>query len=189
MWKILRSYRIPEKIVNAIAAIYSNIKSRVRIGESLSEAFNITTGVLQGDTLALSLFIIVLDCILKQTDPSHGVRTHLLGSDTCLPDLDFADDIVTFDSNETNAGEHLKNIQETAAKVGLEINRDKTKILLVNYELSDQPPKALDKLEIVDDFKYLGAKLLRIMTLSRDVASHGVSFESWKKSGDPPRFH
>ena len=58
-----------------------------------------------------------------------------------------------------NAGEHLKNIQETAAKVGLKINRDKTKILLVNYELNDQPPKALDKLEIVDYFNYLGAKI------------------------------
>ena len=153
MWKILRSYGIPEKIVNAIAAIYSNTKSRVRIGESLSEAFNITTGVLQGDPLAPFLFIIVLDYILKQTDPSHGIKRHLSGLDTCLPDLDFADDIVTFDSSETNAGEHLKNIQETAAKVGRKINRDKTKILLVNYKLSYQPPKALDKLEIVDDFK------------------------------------
>jgi len=52
MWKILRSYGIPMKIVNAIAAIYSNSKSRVRLGESLSEAFCIKTGVLEGDTLA-----------------------------------------------------------------------------------------------------------------------------------------
>ena len=133
MWKILRSYGIPDKIVNAIAVIYSNTKSRVRIGESLSEAFNITTSVLQGDTLAPFIFIFVLDYILKQTEPSHGIKTHLPDFDTCFPDLDFADDIVTFDSNEANAGEHLKNIQETAAKVGLKINRDKTKILLVNY--------------------------------------------------------
>ena len=101
----------------------------------------------------------MLDYILKQTDPSPGIKTHLPGFDTCLPDLDFADDIVTFDPNETSPGKHLKNIQETAAKVGLKIKKDKTKILLVNYELSDQPPKALDKLEIVDDFKYLGAKI------------------------------
>ena len=110
MWKILRRYGIPEKIVNAVAAIYSNTKSRVWIGESLREAFNLTTGALQGDTLASFLFIIVLDYILKQTDSNHGIKTHLPGFDTCLPDLDLADDIVTFDSNETNAGEHLKYI-------------------------------------------------------------------------------
>ena len=157
MWKILRSYGIPTKIVNAIAAIYSNSKSKVRLGESLSEAFCIKTGVLQGDTLAPYLFIIVLDYILKQTDPDHGIKTHLPDSDICLPDLDFADDIVTFDSNEANAGEHVHNIQSAAAAVGLKINRDKTKILLVNCDLSERLPKSLENLEIVDDFKYLGS--------------------------------
>jgi len=94
---------------------------------------------------------------LKQTDPDHGIKTHLPDSDICLPDLDFADDIVTFDSNETNAGEHVHNIQSAAAAVGLKINRDKTKILLVNCDLSERLPKSLENLEIVDDFKYLGS--------------------------------
>ena len=69
MWKILRNYGIPQKIVNAIVIIYTNSKSRVRLGNELSEAFNITTGVLQGDTLAPFLFLIVLDFVMKQTDP------------------------------------------------------------------------------------------------------------------------
>ena len=90
--------------------------------------------------------------------------------------MDFADDIVTFDSNKTNAGEHLKNIQETAAKVGLKINRDKTKMLLVNHEHSDQPPKALDKLEIVDDFKYLGAKIQSVTKIMGKTAIRTISF-------------
>ena len=50
---------------NAIAVIYSSSKGRVSLGEKLSEAFHITTIVLQGDTLAPFLFIIVLDYILK----------------------------------------------------------------------------------------------------------------------------
>ena len=61
MWKILRNYIIPKKIVNAIAEIYSSSNSRVRLGEKFSEAFHITTSVLQGDTPAPFLFIIVLD--------------------------------------------------------------------------------------------------------------------------------
>ena len=65
MWKILRNYGVLKKIVNAITIIYSSSKSRVRLGEKLSEAFHIATGVLQGDTLAPFLFIIVLDYILK----------------------------------------------------------------------------------------------------------------------------
>ena len=65
MWKILRNYGIPQKIVNAIAVIYSNSKSRVLLGNMLSEAFDIITGVLRGDTLAPFLFLIVLDYVMK----------------------------------------------------------------------------------------------------------------------------
>ena len=60
----------------------------------------------------------MLNYILKQTDPSHGIKTHLPGFETCLPDLDFADDIITFDSNEIWTP-HLKkyiNIQENVQR-------------------------------------------------------------------------
>ena len=86
---------------NAIAVICSSSKGRVRLGEKLSEPFHITTIVLQGDTLAPFLFIIVLDYILKQTDPNHEIKTHLPDSDVSLPDLDLTDDIVSFESNNT----------------------------------------------------------------------------------------
>ena len=52
--------------------------------------------------------------------------------------------------------------QTTPSKVGtvgMKINSDKTKILLVNYQLSNQLPTSLENLEIVEDFKYLGVKI------------------------------
>ena len=107
LWKILRNYGIPKKIVNVIAVIYSSSKIRVRLGGKLSEEFHIITGVLQDETLAPFLFIIVLDYILKQTEANYGIKTHLLDSDVNLPDLDFDDDIVSLDSNETAAGDYL----------------------------------------------------------------------------------
>ena len=156
MWKILRSYGIPQKVVNAIATIYSNSKSRVRLGDKMSEAFNVGTRVLQGDTLAPVLFVIVLDYVLKQTNPSHGLQTDI---QTILPDLDFADDIVAFDSDEAAAENHLKNIEQAGQRVGLSINRKKTKIFLVNHQLSNPAPPTLANLEVVEDFKYLGANI------------------------------
>ena len=107
LWKILRNYGIPKKIVNVIAVIYSSSKIRVRLGGKLSEDFHIITGVLQGETLAPFLFIIVLEYILKQTEANYGIKTHRLDSDVSLPDLDFDDYIVFLDSNETTAGEYL----------------------------------------------------------------------------------
>ena len=67
LWKTLRNYEIPKKIGNVTAVIYSSSKKRVRLGEKLIEAFHITTGVLQSDTLAPFLFIIVWDYILNKS--------------------------------------------------------------------------------------------------------------------------
>ena len=86
--------------------------------------FSITTGVLQGDTLALFLFIIVLDYVLQNTEATTG--THL---DELLPDLDFTNDIVLLDQGEMEDLEHFRTI---AKKVGLSINYDKTKIMIRN---------------------------------------------------------
>jgi len=47
------------------------------------------------------------------------------------------------------------NIEQASQKVELKINKEKTKIFLVNYELSDPAPSILANLEVVEDLKYL----------------------------------
>ena len=62
--KILRNYGIPLKITDAITAMHTNSSSQDRLGNHFSKSFSINTSVLQGETLALFLFIIVVDYIL-----------------------------------------------------------------------------------------------------------------------------
>ncbi|GAA6093907.1 uncharacterized protein LOC122815288, partial, partial [Tachysurus ichikawai] len=75
MFEILHHYGIPIKLVNAIKTIYNNSKSAVLVEGELTDEFDITTGVLQGDTLAPFLFIIVIDYVLKNTELNHA-RSH-----------------------------------------------------------------------------------------------------------------
>ena len=84
MFSILRHYGIPEKIVNAIKTIYKNSRSAVIVEGNISEEFEVTTGVLQGDTLAPFLFIIVLDYVMRKAEADntndkgeHGFITNL----------------------------------------------------------------------------------------------------------------
>ena len=60
MFSILRHYGIPKKIVEAVRVFHANSTSRVFVEGEVSEPFNITTGVLQGDVLAPFLFILLL---------------------------------------------------------------------------------------------------------------------------------
>ena len=49
MFAILRHYGIPEQIVSAIRVLYDDSTSRVYVEGEFSEAFKITTGVIQGE--------------------------------------------------------------------------------------------------------------------------------------------
>ena len=54
-----------------------------------------TTGVLQGDTLAPFLFVIVIDYIMRQVPSTYGFATHQ-ESGIVLHDLDYADDMLSW---------------------------------------------------------------------------------------------
>jgi len=66
MLRILRAYGIPDMLVNAIADTYTDTKAKVLSPDGETDVFYITAGVLQGDTLAPFLFIIVLDYALRK---------------------------------------------------------------------------------------------------------------------------
>ena len=53
MQNILIIYGIPKDIVNAIMMLYSNTSAMARSPHGDTSYFEITTGLLQGDTLAL----------------------------------------------------------------------------------------------------------------------------------------
>jgi hypothetical protein len=76
MFAILRHYGIPEKIVEAIRALYDHSTSRVYVDGQYSQPFDITTGVLQGDVLAPLLFIIVIYYVTRQSASEFGYLTH-----------------------------------------------------------------------------------------------------------------
>jgi hypothetical protein len=157
MFSILRHYGIPDKTVRAIKTIYNNSKSRVLVEGKLTDQFEISTGVLQGDTLAPFLFIIVIDYVLKntkreyaETTGSHGFTTHLRKSarqpEKSIFDLDFADDISLLEGGKKDQHGTLARVQQQITilakrgkRVGLEINIKKTEVI------SNQDHNSLNK--------------------------------------------
>ena len=67
MLEILKAYGIPETIVSAIGMMYRDTEAQVISPDGETEFFSILAGVLQGDTLAPLLFIIVLDYAFKNS--------------------------------------------------------------------------------------------------------------------------
>ena len=67
MIKILKAYDVPPNLLSAITKMYENTRAKVISPDGETDYFKILAGVLQGDTLAPYLFVIVLDYILRKT--------------------------------------------------------------------------------------------------------------------------
>ena len=159
MFSILCHYGIPAIVVNAIQALYTNTQSAVLVDGNISDLFEVTTGVLQGDVLAPFLFVIVVDYLLSNSTAGTdvGVETHPRRSRRypakLLNDLDFADDISLLESAIPRAQTQLTRTASAGKDVGLIISIPKTEYMTVNC--SPHPPLQVYGCPIkhVDDFQ------------------------------------
>ena len=67
MFEILELYGIPKQMVEAIKLLYTNNTATVLSPDGETKPFDIKAGILQGDTLAPFLFIMVVDYILRMS--------------------------------------------------------------------------------------------------------------------------
>ena len=167
LMKILRAYGIPNKIVDLIEKTYTDTFAKVMTPDGLTEAFAILAGVLQGDTLAPYIFIIVVDYVmrtaLKDLDApgfTLTLRQSRRHPAKKLSDVEFADDVALITETIKEAQKFLTSLEKAAECVGLHMNEGKTKYLCTNVPRPIPAPlisSAGCVIEEVDDFVYLGS--------------------------------
>ena len=164
---VLRAYNVPEKLVTAVMALYHNTYAAVITPDGLTDPFSTTSGVLQGDTLAPFLFVLVLDWVLRTSLPSNDDgfqlcrRTSSRHLEKRLAFLAYADDLALLASDANGAQRQLDALATVASRVGLAINARKTQVLTVPASLPAEiklhsPNRATVTLSRSDQFRYLG---------------------------------
>ena len=125
--------------------MYENPVCFVQSIDGPTKEFQTTSGILQGDTLAPFLFVIVVDYVLRQAMDTISPRGLTIGrrsgrqSQKWVTNLDYADDIALIAEYISSAQELLTLLEVSAAKVGLfMLNAKKTECLPLN-EVSDHP--------------------------------------------------
>ena len=156
LWKLLRHYGVPTKLVNLIRNSYAGMTCRVVHGGRLSDSFSVRTGVRQGCLLSPFLFLLAIDWVMK-TSTSHrrdGIQWTLLEQ---LDDLDFADDLALLSHSRQQMQAKTAQLADTSLQTGFKIHEGKTKILKVNTV--NENPIVLQgrNLEEVEAFTYLGS--------------------------------
>ena len=124
-------------------SLYYGANAKVCTSDGISDPFDLSIGVLQGDTLAPYLFILVMDFIMRQAIPdnsSYGFeyakRNGSRQPSQKIAELLFADDIALISGNIVELQIMLDNVIKNAKLVGLQINVKKTQWLVAGKEIN-----------------------------------------------------
>ncbi|MGL5901241.1 MAG: reverse transcriptase domain-containing protein [Cetobacterium sp.] len=156
LWKLLRHYGVPTKIVSIIKNSYEGLRCKVIHGGQSTEAFQVRTGVRQGCLLSPFLFLLAIDWIMTSSTAqrNHGIQWTPWKQ---LDDLDFADDLALLSHTQQQMQEKTNHVASTSAQIGLNIHKDKTKVLKINATNNNPITLESEELEEVETFTYLGS--------------------------------
>jgi len=159
MFEILIRLGIPKKLVSMVQVCLKDSRGRVKIGNQMSETFNIHNGLKQGDALSPLLFNLVLEYAIKELQKGEdGLR---LNGITQL--LTYADDVALLGDNKETLIDNTKTLLDRTKKLGLQVSVEKTKYMVTDRIQNIHNSGNLvirDKMfERVSNFKYLGSIL------------------------------
>ena len=192
LWSILQKSGCPRHFVQLIRSLHDGMRASIRVGDEISDPFEVSRGVKQGCVLAPVLFNLYVRCItflLAQTlDKDRQItlnyrtdrnlfdykklkaRTKI--SQTQLLELQYADDCAMVADSPESLQVALSHTSEFYAKLGLKINIGKTE--LIQYSPTPcQNPATLQiddtPLKNVDSFKYLGSYIAANCQLDDEI--------------------
>ncbi len=172
LWKILTELGIPMKYVRLIQECYKDTNCQVRFGGQLSESFNVENGLRQGDPLAPTLFNLALEKVRRELGRMRAME--MMGTDTLLA---FADDVVIVGETADQVIHDTARFMVEARKVGLIVNDEKTKYMVISRRQHWSNTIAVDNhtFQRVDSFKYLGSIISSRSEVAKEVNQRMLS--------------
>jgi mannose/fructose/N-acetylgalactosamine-specific phosphotransferase system component IIB len=156
---------VPSKLIKLIAKTLQDTTARVKVNQSYTEYFEVTTGVKQGDPLSTTLFSIVIDDIIKQLELKGNISMHLKQCSAYVDNI-----LITARTKQTlmDTFEKLKNI---SSKFGLIVNENETKYMKYTRKVTQLNRLNMGNMQTdqVRSFSYLGTIVNENNTLEEET--------------------
>lgn len=156
MWGVLQDMGVPKHLVTLIQELYKNSSAMVKIENFLSDKSSIEKGVRQGCVLSPLLFNLYSEHLMRLVldDWEGGFKV----GGKKISNLRFADDTLLVAGSEEEITTLLERLQSVSRDYGLELNRSKTKIMIIDREHENEPQlPEISNCEVVDKIMYLGS--------------------------------
>ncbi|KAG8227429.1 hypothetical protein J437_LFUL000438 [Ladona fulva] len=149
--KVLYKYAMPEKIISIIKEFNTNLKSKIKVGQDLTDYIEIKQSIRQGCPLSMLLFAIGIDPLIKRLkEKVKGIQIEGSMHHVAV----YADDLTIFTTNPKEVDD-LSEVFESYRRIsGLNANGRKTQILRLGGKKINKTETSLPTEEV----KILGIK-------------------------------
>lgn len=133
MIEVLMKYKIHPKVIDAVASLYKEDKTKINIYDT-EEEFSITSGIRQGCTGSTTIFKLITYTIIEELEKKgYGYKDEKF----TLCSLFFADDGLILAHSVEDAVHNINILRNISYECGLEINAEKSSIIIHN--MKNQP--------------------------------------------------
>ena len=122
---------ISGKVLSIINSMYNKPKSAIYSNGKISENFQTTVGVKQGDVLSTLLFNIFINDLPNEFQKLKTTEEVVIFNEI-IHSLLFADDLIILSLNKEDLQTKLDTLNEYCLKWGLKVNTKKTKVMIFN---------------------------------------------------------
>ena len=156
LWFKLLKCGVNGKILNIIISMYSAVRSRVFLDGQMSQSFECTLGVRQGECLSPFLFAIYINDLEDNIAENNAGIT--IG-DIKMFLLFYADDVVLFSETPAGLQSEIDKLYDYCNKWKLKLNTDKSQIVI--FRKGNRPVNNIwrfgeRELKITNKIIYLG---------------------------------
>jgi len=161
----LKQYKVPGKLIKLVKATLQRTRVKVKINNDMTEQFEITSGVKQGDPLSALLFSIVMNVIISKVEARGNMSTRLKQISA------YADDIIITGGTKQVTMDTFTKLKREASKFGLLINENKMKYIMCARKRYRENKLEIDNMsfESVQSFKYLGSTVKQNNTIEEEI--------------------
>jgi sorting nexin-29 len=167
---VMKELDFEPKLIRLVAASLNGSKCRVKLGNDLSDPFEVREGLKQGDALSTLLFNVALEGAMRRA----GIQSSRTLATNMVQILAFADDVDIVGRRHTDVVEAYTSLKREAAKIGLLVNEEKTKYMktsdaTVPQQVGNSVTIDGQNFEVVKEFIYLGVLIRADNDISQEI--------------------